>query len=57
MVGRTPKKVVVSKAAITKAVSHSTKAPAKLAGRVVPAGYRRSAAVEAFLAKRNPTRP
>ena len=47
----TPKKVVVSKAAVKKAGARSTKASAKLEGRVVPAGHRRSAAVDAYLAK------
>jgi hypothetical protein len=35
---RTPKKVVVSKAAVKKAGARATKASAKLEGRVVPAG-------------------
>ena len=47
----TPKKVVVSKAAVKKAGVRSTKASAKLEGRVVPTGHRRSAAVDAYLAK------
>jgi hypothetical protein len=48
---RTTKKVVVSKAAVKKAGVRATKASAKLEGRVVPAGYQRSAAVEAYIAK------
>lgn len=48
---RTPKKVVVSKAAVKKAGVRATKASAKLEGRVVPAGYKRSAAVEVYIAK------
>lgn len=51
MARTTPKKVVVSKAAVKKAGSRSTKASAKLEGRVVPTGHRRSAAVDAYLAK------
>lgn len=47
----TPKKVVVSKAALKRAGMRATKASAKLEGRVVPAGHQRSAAVEAWLAK------
>ncbi|WP_164478745.1 hypothetical protein [Mycolicibacterium stellerae] len=50
----TPKKVVVSTAAVKKAGMRATKASAKLAGRVVPAGHRRSAAVKAYLAKQQP---
>lgn len=54
---RTSKQVVVSKAALKKAGERATRASAKLEGRVVPAGHRRSAAVEAYLAKqRLPTR-
>jgi hypothetical protein len=48
---RTPKKVVVSTAAVKKAGTRATKASAKLEGRVVPAGYIRSATVSAYLAK------
>jgi len=48
---KTPKKVVVSKAAVTKAGMRATKASAKLEGRVVPAGHRRSASVQAYLVK------
>ena len=51
---KTPKKVVVSKAAVKKAGVRSTKASAKLEGRVVPAGHRQSAAVKAYLAKQQP---
>ncbi|GAT02544.1 hypothetical protein RMCFA_2656 [Mycolicibacterium fortuitum subsp. acetamidolyticum] len=51
---QTPKKVVVSKAAVKKAGSRATKASAKLEGRVVPANHRRSAAVKAYLAKQQP---
>jgi hypothetical protein len=51
---RTPKRVVVSKAAVKKAGVRSTKASAKLEGRVVPSGHRRSAAVKAYLAKQQP---
>lgn len=50
----TPKKVVVSRAAVKKAGMRATKASAKLEGRVVPAGHRRSAAVQAYLAKQQP---
>ena len=45
----TPKKLVVSKAAVKKAGQRSTKASAKLEGRIVPAGHQRSAAVDAYL--------
>lgn len=48
---RTPKKVVVSKSAVKEARIRATKASAKLEGRVVPTGRRRSAAVTAYLAK------
>lgn len=48
---RTPKKVVVSKAAVKKAGVRATKASAKLEGRVVPTGHKRSAAVEVYIAK------
>jgi len=51
---RTPKKVVVSKAAVKKAGMRATKASAKLEGRVVPADYRRSATVRAYIAKQLP---
>lgn len=51
---KTPKKVVVSRAAVKKAGMRATKASAKLEGRVVPAGHHRSAAVEAYLAKQQP---
>ena len=51
---KTPKKVVVSRAAVKKAGMRATKASAKLEGRVVPAGHRRSAAVTAYLAKQQP---
>lgn len=50
----TPKTVVVSRAAVKTAGMRATKASAKLEGRVVPAGHRRSAAVEAYLAKQQP---
>lgn len=48
---RTPKKVIVSKAALKQAGMRATKASAKLEGRIVPVGHHRSAAVEAYLAK------
>jgi hypothetical protein len=48
---RTPKKVVVSNAAVKKAGLRATKASAKLEGRMVPAGYIRSATVRAYIAK------
>lgn len=48
---RTPKQVVVSKGALKRAGGRATKASAKLEGRVVPAGYVRSAAVRAYIAK------
>jgi len=51
---KTPKKVVASRAAVKKAGMRATKASAKLEGRVVPAGHRRSAAVKAYLAKQQP---
>ncbi len=51
MAQRTPKKVVVSEVAVKNAGVRATKASAKLAGRVVPADHRRSAAVKAYLAK------
>lgn len=51
---RTPKKVVVSKAAVKKAGMRAMKASAKLEGRVVPAGYSRSATVRAYIAKQQP---
>lgn len=50
----TPKKVVVSKAAITKAGARATKASAKLEGRVVPDGYKRSARVQAYITQQQP---
>ena len=50
----TPKKVVVSKAAVRRAGARAIKASAKLEGRIVPAGHRRSAAVKAYLAKQQP---
>lgn len=53
MARTTPKTVVVSKAAIKKAGARSTKASAKLEDRVVPAGHRRSEAVDAYLAKQD----
>lgn len=46
----------MSKAAVKKAGMRSTRASAKLEGRVVPAGHRRSAAVAAYLAKQQPQR-
>jgi len=52
----TPKKVVVSKAAVKKAGMRSTRASAKLEGRVVPAGHHRSAAMQAYLTKQQPQR-
>ncbi len=48
---RTPKKVVVSRAAVKKAGVRATKASAKLEGRAVPAGHIRSANVTAYIAK------
>lgn len=51
---KTPKKVVVSNAAVKKAGIRSTKASAKLEGQVVPAGHRQSAAVKDYLAKQQP---
>ncbi|WP_170220065.1 hypothetical protein [Mycolicibacterium hodleri] len=50
----TPKKVVVSKAAVKRAGVRAIKASAKLEGRIVPAGHRRSAAAKAYLAKKQP---
>lgn len=50
----TPKKVVVSQAAITKAGNRATKASAKLEGRVVPDGYKRSARVQAYITQPPP---
>ncbi len=50
----TPKKVMVSRAAVKKAGMRATKASAKLEERVVPAGHRRSAAVKAYLEKQQP---
>lgn len=52
MARRTPKKVVVSEAAVREAGARATKASAKLEGREVPAGHRRSAAVEEYLAQK-----
>lgn len=51
---RTPKKVVVSRAAVKRSAMRAVKASAKLEGRVVPAGHRRSAAAKAYLAKQQP---
>lgn len=51
---RTPKEVVVSKAAVKRSAMRAVKASAKLEGRVVPAGHRRSAAAKAYLAKQQP---
>ncbi|MCH9731455.1 MAG: hypothetical protein K0U84_17580 [Actinomycetia bacterium] len=48
---RTPKKVVVSEAAVKKAGLRATRASAKLEGRVVPPGHKRSAAARAYIAK------
>jgi hypothetical protein len=48
------KKVVVSKAAVKKAGVRATKSSAKLEGRVVPAGYIRSATVAAYIAEQQP---
>lgn len=42
---------MVSQAALKKAGVRATKASAKLEGQVVPAGYIRSAAVRAYIAK------
>ncbi|WP_221046693.1 hypothetical protein [Mycobacterium senriense] len=41
----------MSTAAVKKAGMRATKASAKLEGRVVPAGYSRSASVKAYIAK------
>lgn len=54
MARQTPKKVVVSEAAIKSAGIRATKASAKLESREVPSNHRRSAAVEAYLAKQQP---
>ncbi len=51
---KTPKKVVVSEAAIKRAGIRATRASAKLEGQVVPPGHRQSAAVKAYLAKQQP---
>ena len=51
---RTPKKVVVSKAAVKKSGARATKASAKLEGREVPVGHKRSVAVRAYIAKQQP---
>jgi hypothetical protein len=51
---KTPKRVVVSQAAVRRAGARATKASAKLEGRIVPAGHRRSAAATAYLAKQQP---
>lgn len=51
---KTPKKVVVSKAAVKRSSARAVKASAKLEGRVVPSGHQRSAAVKAYLAKQQP---
>lgn len=48
---QTPKKVVVSRAAVRRAAVRATKASAKLEGRVVPTNHRRSTAVRAYLAR------
>lgn len=48
---RTPKKVVVSPAAVKSAGVRATKASAKLEGRAIPDEHQRSAAVEAYLAR------
>lgn len=48
------KKVVVSKAAVKKAGVRATKSSAKLEGRVVPAGYIRSATVAAYISEQQP---
>lgn len=51
---KSPKKVVVSKAAVKRSSARAVKASAKLEGRVVPSGHQRSAAVKAYLAKQQP---
>lgn len=51
---KTPRKVVVSKAAVKRSATRAVKASAKLEGRVVPVGHQRSAAVKAYLAKQQP---
>ena len=53
----TPKKVVVLKAAVKKPAARSTRASVKLEDRVVPTGYQRSAAAEAYIAKRSNRSP
>lgn len=53
---QTAKKVVVSRAAVKMSGMRATRASAKLEGRVVPAGHRRSAAAAAYLAKLRPQR-
>lgn len=54
MAQRKLKQVVVSDKALRNAGRRATKASAKLAGRVVPADHRRSAAVNAYLARQQP---
>lgn len=54
VMARGTSKVVVKKAAVKKAIARSTKASAKLEGRVVPPGHRRSAAVSRYIAKQLP---
>lgn len=54
---RAQKVVVVSRAALTAAGRRATRASAKLEGRVVPAGHRRSAAVQAYLASQMQSKP
>ena len=49
---KTSKKVVVSKAAMKRSGRRVLEASAKLEGRSVPAGYKRPAAVDAYLAAR-----
>lgn len=51
---RAPKKVVVKHAAVKKAVAQATKASAKLEGREVPVGHKRSAAVTRYIANQQP---
>jgi hypothetical protein len=52
---RTPKEVVVSKAAVMRGGVRATKASAKLEGRVVPADHKLSTAVNAYIGKQKPS--
>ncbi len=53
MKDRTTKKVTVSSAAVRKSVTRATRASAKLEGRAVTPGYKRSANIEAYIARRS----